>query len=53
MNKKIKYLKLNDNQLTNQGISAIVRYLGSCTNLNLSGNDLNEEVLEVILSHRD
>ena len=46
-------LKLNENQLSNQGFFKIIPYLGSCTNLNLSANRLSDDILGMIIESRD
>ena len=45
LKKKVKGLKVGKNKLTNQGISKAIVYLSNTTNLNLSENNLTEDIL--------
>ena len=51
--KRIKGLKLGHNELTDQGFEGIIDFLGSTSNLNLSNNQLTEEVLSILIKNRD
>lgn len=36
--KSLKYIKLSENKITDNGFANMIKYLGSSNNLNLSGN---------------
>jgi hypothetical protein len=50
--KKIKGLKLIKNKLSSSGLSKIIEYIPSVTNLNLAFNLLGDEALMVLLDNR-
>ena len=51
--KKVKCLKLLQNKLTNDGFAQIITYLKFTTNVNLSTNLLTEDVLNILIKHRE
>jgi hypothetical protein len=50
--KKIKGLKLIKNKLSSSGLSKIIEYIPSVTNLNLAFNLLGDEALMVLLDNQ-
>jgi hypothetical protein len=51
--RKIRGLKLCQNLLTDAGFDAIIEYLGTTSNLNLSYNKLTEAALTLMLNKKD
>ena len=51
--KKMKGLKLGKNKLTNAGISKAIVYLTHTTNLNLSENNLTEDILAQFVERKE
>ena len=50
--KKIQTLKASKNRLTNFGMINLFSFLGNCANLNLSYNQLTEDILDEIIRLR-
>lgn len=51
--RKIRGLKISQNQISDSGFLGMVEYLNSTSNLNLSYNLLTEEALSIIIENRD
>jgi Ran GTPase-activating protein (RanGAP) involved in mRNA processing and transport len=49
--RKIRGLKLSQNNLTDAGLEAIMELLGTTTNLNLSRNKLTENALTLFINN--
>lgn len=49
---KVKKLKLNNNELTVGGFVKMIEWLRGVTSINLTNNQLNETILEVLLKYK-